>query len=1103
MRKGRHRMTATAVASPSSALDLPALARHLADEADFADLTRRVAEGAGGTIDGCWAAGKALAVAALAKGQTPLLLVVVPQSADPSGLVDDLRSFGTSLPATLPAAEDVARLMGRESRGMPDESFGRRLAVLKALEGETPPRLVVTTMPALLQPVPSRDSIAAGSRVLKVGGAWSPEGLTDWLAGSGWQRMPAVEAPGEYAVRGGIVDVFPADADDPLRLEFFGDELESIREFAAASQRSLRTLDAVSLTALQGFGGAEAERSERSHFADLMPPGSVVALIEPQELREEARQYVHRLDDPRGLYAPEVCWRRLLQFGNVAVTSLPAGGADAAVSLRMESVERFSGNVETLVEEMDQIAGDLPVTVVCHSGADRDKTRELLAGSAAAREERLAVTVARLSGGFRWTDAPVLVVTDHELFRRRQVTRQSGSRRLKSRALDSFTDLHVGDVVVHAAHGIGIFRGMKMIEKNDQLEEHLTLEYADALKVYVPASKIDLVQKYVGTTGSAPRLSKIGGATWGKRKAAAEKAVEDFASELIDIQASRAGRSGFSYPIDTEWQRQFAASFPYVETPDQRAGIEDIRGDMASPEPMDRLICGDVGFGKTELAMRAAFRAIDAGKQVAVLVPTTVLAQQHLRTFRQRMAQFPFRIECVSRFEGRKHTREVLKDAAAGAVDILIGTHRLLSKDVSFADLGLIVVDEEQRFGVKHKEKLKAMRTMVDILTLTATPIPRTLHSALLGIRDISNLTTPPPDRLPIETRTVRWDDEQVRHALIRELNRGGQAYFVHNRVKDIHKVADRLRRIVPEASVVVAHGQQDEYEMADAMNRFLDGHADVLVATTIIESGIDIPTANTMFIDEGDRYGLADMHQLRGRVGRGGVRAYCYVIVDEAKIVNPEAQRRLRAIEEFTDLGSGFQIALRDLEIRGAGNILGTAQSGHIAAVGYDLYCHLLENAVRARKNLPLKSPLDVTVELPWQAYFPQNYVEGERHRIDAYRRLARLRNADELAEFCAELVDRFGEPPQAVANMLQLAELRILAHFWSVEAIRVEGDERRGLVLTFRSPKKYALLQQSRRAKLNPMNRSDAFVTVPERQREISGLVAFLKDLLRPIDA
>ncbi|MGH7173348.1 MAG: transcription-repair coupling factor, partial [Gemmataceae bacterium] len=634
-------------------------------------------------------------------------------------------------------------------------------------------------------------------------------------------------------------------------------------------------------------------------------------------------------------------------------------------------------------------------------------------------------------------------------------------------------------------------------------EEHLILEFAGGVRVYVPASKIDLVQKYVGGAKTEPELSKFGGTSWQNRKARVQAAVMDLASDMIGLQALREAEPGTAFPCDSEWQAEFEASFPYRETPDQLTSMAEIKSDLHRPRPMDRLICGDVGYGKTELAIRAAFKAIDNGRQVAVLVPTTVLAEQHYRTFSQRLAEYPFTVECLSRFRSSGEQKRIVERLKKGGIDIVIGTHRLVSADVQFKDLGLVIIDEEQRFGVEHKERLKHLRQKVDVLTLTATPIPRTLHLSLLGIRDISNLETPPPDRLAIETRIVRFDRQLIRHAVLRELNRDGQIYFVHNRVQNIHEIAGRLEQIVPEARIAIVHGQMAADELEQEMLRFVRREADILVATTIIESGLDIPNANTIFINQADNYGLADLHQLRGRVGRYKHRAYAYLLLDSERQVTPNAARRLKAIEEFTELGAGFKIALRDLEIRGAGNILGTQQSGHIAAVGYEMYCQLLENAVRTLKKQPLRTPLEIHVDLPWTAYLPRDYVQGQRLRIEVYRRLARVRRLDRLNDFRQEMRDRFGPMPEPAEWLLRLTELRLLAAQWKIASIHLEksaevGNSATDVVLGYRHPRRIRELAARNNGRVRIVDDASAYFRPTGEELEPLALFETLKNLL-----
>ncbi len=656
---------------------------------------------------------------------------------------------------------------------------------------------------------------------------------------------------------------------------------------------------------------------------------------------------------------------------------------------------------------------------------------------------------------------------------------------------------------MHLSHGIARYRGMKLMERgaqyagSGQVEEHLELEFQGKTKLYVPASKIGLVQKYVGGTKSRPMLARLGGRLWDKQKQRVESAVTDMAAEMLELQAVRASRPGISFRVESEWQNEFDASFPYKETPDQLTTLEAIKQDMQAPRPMDRLLCGDVGYGKTEVAMRAAFKAIDSGYQVAVLVPTTILAEQHLRTFTARMAEFPFSIAALSRFATHKQQAEIVERLAAGSVDVVIGTHRLVQPDVKFHNLGLIVIDEEQRFGVEVKERLKAMRQTVDVLTMTATPIPRTLHMGLIGVRDISNLETPPEDRLAVETRVTRFNPELVRQAVLRELNRQGQIYFVHNRVQDIQVLGQRLSQIVPEARIGIAHGQMAEHELERVMLDFVAQRFDILLATTIIESGLDIPNANTIFIDDADRYGLADLHQLRGRVGRYIHRAYCYLLLDPNKNLTSTSARRLKAIEEFSQMGAGFAIAMRDLEIRGAGNILGTEQSGHIAVVGYELYCALLQQAVQLLKRQPLKKPIEVDVDLPGEGHIPRSYVPDMRLKIDLYRRLGRISTMGELGDLRSELRDRFGPPPPLVEYLLWLAELRVAAHRWRIESIHLEPPY---VVFRYRSARLIRELADQSGGKLRVVDNHSAYLPLEGDKESPESIRQQVKALLQP---
>jgi len=750
------------------------------------------------------------------------------------------------------------------------------------------------------------------------------------------------------------------------------------------------------------------------------------------------RTFWSRLGEPSGLFPVEAVFQRAGSWTQLHLFALPGEAVPEVFNFGVRSLARFETKTPEALKELHRLTKERDVILYCDNEAEQQRFRELWGDQIGAWPDRLQLAVGLMHHGFDWPEGRLAVVGHHEIFHRYQQRRRLRKTHA-ARPIESWLDLHPGDYVVHVVHGIARFVGLRVMRKggSNKTEEYLTLEFAERARMHVPVTQIDLVQKYVGAGTAAPQLSKLGGTRWSRTKQRVEEAVTDLAAELLRIQAARHSQPGIAYPPDTPWQREFEESFIYTETEDQRRAADEIKRDMQKPVPMDRLLCGDVGYGKTELAMRAAFKAVEAGRQVAVLVPTTVLAEQHERTFRERFADFPCIIESLSRFKTPKQQKAVIEATRKGYVDILIGTHRLLSNDVAFKDLGLLIIDEEQRFGVEHKERLKRFRATVDVLTMSATPIPRTLHMALLGIRDICSLETPPLDRRSIITRVTRWDEELIREAIVRELNRDGQVFFVHNLVKDIQPFADRVRRLVPEARLAVAHGQMPEHELERIMLAFVRHEIDVLVCTTIIESGLDIPNCNTILIDRADRFGLSELHQLRGRVGRYKHRAYCYLFVSRGKTLTSTAARRLKAIEEFSDLGAGFRIAMRDLEIRGAGNILGPEQSGHIAAVGYEMYCQLLEAAIRRQKHEPVEVYEPVHLELEIPAHVPRDYVESDRQRMEIYRRLARCRTLAELQQLETDIRDAFGPYPEPVRAMLDLAEIRLLAQPYRIKSI------------------------------------------------------------------
>ncbi len=1070
------------------------LVRSLANAPGFPELLAATGSSTAVTVDGVWGSARALFVAALVRGvqdsavesrptSAAPWLCVFPHADDLDDFADDLGNFCEQEPVSFPAWDAVSsRTPGH------DEIYGRRIALLKALSAGACPPIVTTNIVALLQTVPAAERIAAATRKLSVGETIDPDDLCSWLVAQGFEGVTAVAMQGEFSRRGGIVDIFAPDWPNPVRVEFFGDEVESLRTFDVSSQRSLEAQESSEITLLPPTVG------DQGHLADFLPTGTRVVFFEPGELEEEGRRYLDRMDHSEDFHTTSDVLKRLLAFGNISAERIAVGALDSTWSAPFETVERFSGDVSKVKHELDTFGAGQQLHIVCQTEAEIERLTEVLGTSQAANEERLHFALGKIHRGFRLTTDNVVVVGDDELFHRADLARRSRGK--LGKVIDSFLDLRPGDYVVHLSHGVGRFRGLTLLDKDDQREEHLELEFHNRVKIYVPASKIHLVQKYVGGTKSRPTLARIGGKSWVKQKQLAEEAVVDMAADLLELQATRAARPGIRFGTNSDWQREFETAFPYTETDDQVAGATAIAEDMGRATPMDRLVCGDVGFGKTELAMRAAFRAVDAGYQVAVLVPTTILAEQHYRTFRDRMAQFPFHIASLSRFSTKSQQAKTIELVKEGEVDIVIGTHRLAQKDVQFQNLGLIIIDEEQRFGVDVKERLKQLRASVDVLTLTATPIPRTLHMSLLGLRDISNLETPPADRQAVETYVSRFDADLVRRAVVRELNRGGQIFFVHNRVQDIEIVAKRLKQIVPEASLCIAHGQMPERELEKVMMRFIAGKKDLLLATTIIESGLDISNANTIFINEADRYGLADMHQLRGRVGRYKHRAYCYLLVDPNKSLNPNAARRLQAIEEYSHMGAGFALAMRDLEIRGAGNILGSEQSGHINAIGYELYCELLEKAVRSLKKLPPKMRAEVDIDLPTQAYLPKEYVPDLRLKIDLYRRLTRVATEAELEDLTAELRDRFGPPPEVVLRLLRIARIRLLSARWQIHMVYLEDGF---VVFRYSVKPQIDRLARESQGRLRVVDGRSAYLPLPKQASHGDAIIDCIESLLQ----
>ena len=1102
---------------------------HITASTAVTDLARAVADGQSAAASGARGSAAALTAGAIAQhlGRTVLLVVAHLDEADDA--LDDLEglaeaSAGRSLGLHVERFGALEALPGESTANL--DLVAERLAVVQRLQAGRLPTtqtnhanhrtpagrdahpaaaVIVAPIQALMQSVPSPDALDELTFTLRQGQTLDPETLFAWLTQAGYARQDAVDQPGDFASRGGIVDIFPpagrvtlADPDgqaspgpiSPLRLDFFGDELESIHRIDLDTLRSTQRLLSANLVSTADPTLRADPDSERSaHLLDLLPDDAVPVLHETLELTEQARGYFERLTRAEGIAPPRDLFRQLTARPHVELNAYSQTTNPHAleVDLPAAALPTFSQDARQAITELLELAAppDQRVTVICQKPAEAQRLSELIAELSPQAPphaaEALQLTVGTLHRGFVWqpgrstrlkrnqplgkakrkadaADQPRhFLVPHHELFHRyetrRRVRQVISPATPSGQASDAFLDLDVGDYVVHVDHGIAKFVGLKQMRarKNDAGQsvgggEYLTLQFADAATLHVPAGQIDLIQKYVGGFQGRPPLSVLGGKRWKKQKDSVADAVKDLAAELLRVQAARETQPGIRYPGDTAWQKEFEAEFPYDETDDQLAAIAAIKADMAEDTPMDRLICGDVGFGKTEVALRAAFKTIEFGKQVAVLVPTTVLAEQHERTFRQRLADYPFRVASLSRFKTTAEQRQTLQALERGEVDVLIGTHRILSQDVKFSDLGLVIIDEEQRFGVEHKNKLLGFRLTAEVLTLTATPIPRTLHMSMVGLRDISSLTTPPVDRRAIVTEVIPYQEDRIQQALTRELDRGGQIYFVHNRVHNLHTVADDLQRLAPHARIVIGHGQMPPKQLEQVMLTFMRREADILVSTTIIESGIDIPTANTMFINHADHFGLAELHQLRGRVGRYKHRAYCYLLLPPDRTVNEVATKRLKAIENYSMLGAGFKIAMRDLEIRGAGNLLGAEQSGHIATVGYEMYCLLLETETKKLQNQPIIEVSKCHLELPTPApgsALPKRYIKSDKHRMEAYRRLTRVETLSQLDDVAADLEDAYGKPPAPAQNFIDLTEIRVAASLHRIDKIQLERPD------------------------------------------------------------
>jgi transcription-repair coupling factor (superfamily II helicase) len=1088
----------------------------------------RVKGGAGRTrVSGLTPTGKSLFYSLLQRATSRPVVVIVSDNRAVDDLLPVVRSLADLTGAIPPEgviglpAYDVLPFDNQSPH--PEIQEARATALWKIATGAA--HIVITPFAAASMRLRDASFYTDLARVVRRGEMIDPERLVEHLRLAGYNQVDVVEMPGEFAHRGGLIDVYPPESDRPVRIEMFGDEVESLRKFDPATQRSAAAADEVALlpltetpvdedtlaainarlsghrlagdeeaveeavryTGVSVFPGwelyAPVAGADRNFF-DLLP-GATVVLDEPDALNEaqdawwtklneaHERSLIGNLVRPEDLYLSPEQWADVLQYSaTIAVEQLGIENPDEAehIVLQTQPTTRFHGSVAAMTEEVGKLTreGKRVIFAVSSTGeverlADvfneynlsfRIGSRtpkpgmEVFVDESTYFTDDVATTTivkAYVPEGVALPEANLILFGSRDLFDEPEVSlgRPQRQKSKVSAFLSDFRDLAVGDYVVHVEHGIGQYQGLKEVPQEDGAAgEFMVLEYAEGARLYVPLTRLDLVQKYRSSEGVKPVLNRLGTQQWQKTKARVKKAMKDMADELLKLYAVRKAAEGHAFAADNEWQREFEDAFEFSETEDQMNAILDVKHDMEASTPMDRLLCGDVGYGKTEVAMRAAFKAVSDGRQVVVLAPTTVLAFQHFNTFKQRLAAFPIKIDMLSRFRTPKQLKESLAKLEAGELDIAIGTHRLLSKDVKFNNLGLVVVDEEQRFGVRHKERLKQLRKEVDVLTMSATPIPRTLHMSLLGLRDMSVIETPPKDRMAIQTVVAAWDNTLIRSAIEKELERGGQVYFVHNRVDSIYDISDKIREMVPKARILVGHGQMGETELERVMLAFMRHEADILIATTIIENGLDIPLCNTILINRADRHGLSELYQLRGRVGRSDRRAYAYLLIPPDRDLTDLARRRLAALKEFSDLGAGFKIAALDLELRGAGNLLGGEQSGHIEAVGFELYTTMLERTVRELKGEVEPETPETQLNLGLNIRIPAEYIAEENQRLRMYKRVAGVETEAQLNDVAAELGDRYGSPPPPVRNLLDYAALKLFSQRLGVSQIERRRD-------------------------------------------------------------
>jgi len=1049
------------------------------------------------------------------------LLVIVPDEKKEQGLSQDLAFFLNSAPtSTQPPRKDFFLFpQADSSKGQDLRRLSQRIEVLdRLLSG--PPAVIWAPLTSLLHQVYPREELLARRNCLYQGEPCTREHLIELALKYGYQRVELVEEQGDFSVRGGIVDIFPPAQPYPIRIELRENLIDSLREFDPESQKSIRHIQQAKILPVKDFDGLRGG----DYLFDYLPPEALMVVIEPELLEDRWEGLAKEGSAEDHDLTGEEFHLYLEEYQRLEISGLDLGEGGDSYNLTSSSVGYYRNRFSDLAAQLKQWQKEnYHIFLVCLNrgqavrlkglveayglGAELSSPRSIPslledypASSPRDTVRPINILIGHLAAGFNLPELRVAFLVEEEIFgiRKKRYLPQTIKKEL---SLSSFSTLKVNDYVVHIDYGIGQYLGITKLETGGVVREFLELEYADGDKLYVPVERLNLIQRYLGAGQASPRLDKLGHHAWKRLKRKVKEDLKRLAHDLLNLYAARKVSEGFAFSPDNHLHQEFDSLFEYEETPHQLQAIMDVKADMEKPEPMDRLVCGDVGYGKTEVAMRAAFKAVMDNKQVAVLVPTTILAQQHLQTFQRRFANYPVTIEMLSRFKSRQEQKKIIQDIKNGLVDIVIGTHRLLQKDVQFKDLGLLIIDEEQRFGVMHKERLKQLKKNVDVLTLTATPIPRTLYLSLAGIRDISVIETPPEDRLPIQTFIRRFSPGIIKEAIERELARNGQVFFVHNRIESIEAIKRFLQRLVPQARIEIAHGQMPERELEKVMMRFLNREFDILLSTSIIESGLDIPSVNTIIINRADQFGLADLYQLRGRVGRDRYQAYAYLLVPEESHLSEEARQRLQAIRELSELGSGFQLASRDMEIRGAGNILGPEQSGHVSAVGFELYCRLLAEAIRELKGEGETEQLpEPEINLPLQGYIPEDYIGQPGQRLDIYKRLSEVTRQEELDLYREEIEDRYGPLPPPFVQLFVFLEIKLLARRLRLERIEKKGDK---IILTFNSraitiPHKKMVLSQEEEV---PLDWIDEHCVVL-RQNPAHELPDFIKTILQAMD-